>query len=745
MAEFPRLGLDFDPDFAQARAFLTALAGHPGAVHVFQTFEDRGKGEKPTRDDPRAQVIVGTFDECLPKLVALNRQRAGIFVTVNEQASGWRNNANTKRARAIWHENDGVLDERVVQHWPLEPSMVVRTRENHSHVYWLLDEPVTDWPTWHGLAQHMIEHRRSDLRCAKRAQVLRVPDFYHCKDAAHPLRVTLVQPFNGKRYTFGQLTKAFPPVETPDKIAPQPDSNDLPTVNESKWSEIVRMLDYINPDAPVDPQGDNAGTRDRWIRVLMALESTKHPMRRIVAEEWSRCGGKLDKQFPIDEPFAEHSGFVEGEVEYQMATMRKSGVGVGSIVHYARQGGYGLLEESDPLDTWELPSDRPLFVHTTAPTALRTDPPHQDFLLDGFLSGSASFSALVGRGGVGKSKLVNGIAASLASGRPAFGYQALMPHFIGGSVIVDVENEPHEFMRRFKDHVRCMIEHGQLTLDESLAVLDNVHHLHVDRMFFELAVQDHGAPQRHNKHYALLRDELMRIRDTAPGAMRWCVFDSFYKFHALGENDQGHMIYALNVLDELVSDVFGRIPRSIIHHSAKGKGASGYFDDDGEGAVRGASSITAGLRSYISVRTLSDTELKEYGIEKRQRREFAMVQVGKSNYRVMQPDHFMVRSFGSAWWYAERRIAQTAEQRPAELHTFLVRLHELIVQRGNSITPSNAESRWAQHLVPGGNVRKVRELLAAAEYERIIIRPDPRGAYEWAGMAPVLGLEDICP
>lgn len=729
-----RLGLRFDHGFAQARMFLGALGGN-GATFTFQTFADRGKGEPPVRDD-RARIITGTFDDHYRTLARLNDRRAGVFVTVNPQAGPGRSDANTVRPRAVWHENDGAIPDNIAQLWPLPPSMVVRTRDNHTHTYWLLehtDGTGDNWQTWEGIERHLVEHRGSDVNAMKRCQVLRIPDFFHVKDPASKNLVRLELPPTGQRYSLQQLAEAFPP-ETRQRTVAGPTTleldthgiQELPSVTETDWRDIVEALDYINPDASAFPTSDGGGTRARWLRVLMALEETKHPDRRIVADEWARAGGRRDAGFPVDAGTVQHGGYVEGEVEYQMQSFRRADgnkVGVGTLIRYATEGGWPGWAHSKDAASADLleglvaepeagtpQAQSVTFIHTRGDEALALVAPPQDFLLDQFLAGDGTFSAIAGRGGVGKSKLVLGIAAAVASGTPALGYAPLVPHVVGSTVIVDLENSRNEFSRRFQDHVRAMVQHNLLNPDEASDVMSKVHHVFIDRMMFPLAFSTVGSPIRHNVHWNALYRELSRIRDTCAYGVRWCVLDALYKFHALNENDNSHMIYAMEQINELVDRVFGKIPRSVVHHSRKG--ASGDYWKDDSGGLRGAGAVEAAMRSVITLRHLSEDEFKIMGIGMDQRRDFAIVQVAKSNYQVMKPDSFMVRSFNGVWWHCAREPVSQDEVATAKTdeayQKFLIKLHQIIVIRKANTSLYKLGEHYKMHF--GMSNSRIREL-----------------------------------
>lgn len=777
MSEPIRLGLRFDHGFAEARAFLDALGGI-SAPFTFQTFVDRAKGDPPARGDSRNQIITGVFDDHYKTLARLNNQRAGVFVTVNPQRGPGRSDANTARPRAIWHENDGAIPDNVEQLWPLPPSMVVRTRANHTHTYWLLDYTEgspENWSLWEGIERHLVEHRRSDPNAMKRCQVLRIPDYFHVKDIANHNLVRLAQHPTGRRYTLAELAEVFPPSERPRAVTGpttlELDTHgiqDLPSVTETDWRDVVEALRYINPDAAAVPSGDGGGTRGRWLRVLMALEETKHPDRRLVADEWSRNGGVLDRGFPAPANLVSHAGYVEGEVEYQMQSFRRADgnkVGLGSLFAFAKQGGWPGWKHSGKQedDVWAV--DPPeevaattLFHYTRGDEALAKPAPPQDFLIDQFLAGDGTFAAIAGRGGIGKSKFVLGVAASIASGTPAFGYHPLVPPVVGSAVMLDLENSPHEFSRRLQDHTRAMITHGLLHPDQASEVMTRVHHVYIDKMMFPLAFGSLGTPTRHNANWNAVYTELSRIRDRSAFDVRWVCFDALYKFHALNENDNMQMIVAIEQLNELVDRVFGKVPRAAVHHSRKGANVD-YWKDDG-GALRGAGAVEAAMRSVVTLRHLDESECKTLGIGKDQRREFAIVQVAKSNYQVMKPDNFMVRSFYGAWWWTAREPVSPGfedaggqdmldDAFEGKFQKFLVDIHAVLRTRDGMLTPNGIADLYARRMgLSGRDVKEMIEKALVDGYIREVDRPlRGRGKIAWLGPRvsdpPICGLDEL--
>src|SRR4051794_34644882 len=95
---------DLTPDLEQAARFLRAL--DPEAKEwTFQTFSDQERGKL-------VRTLHGTLSQHAPELIWLQKQGAGVFVTVNEtDGSGQRKGGNIKRVRALFADFDqGNLD-----------------------------------------------------------------------------------------------------------------------------------------------------------------------------------------------------------------------------------------------------------------------------------------------------------------------------------------------------------------------------------------------------------------------------------------------------------------------------------------------------------------------------------------------------------------------------------------------------------------------------------------------------------
>ena len=90
-----------------ASVFLSLL-DPDASFFTFQTFSE----PKHTPIGLLPQVLHGSFQDILPKLNAMNRQGAGIFVSVNATDGKGRKAENIIRIRAIWQDDDVASRER---------------------------------------------------------------------------------------------------------------------------------------------------------------------------------------------------------------------------------------------------------------------------------------------------------------------------------------------------------------------------------------------------------------------------------------------------------------------------------------------------------------------------------------------------------------------------------------------------------------------------------------------------------
>lgn len=168
-------------ELTTAHAFLKALDQSTNEF-TFQTFDDR-----QARDKSLNKILHGTLEQHLKTLIELNNAGAGVFVCVNATNFNGRKLENFVKVRAFFTDHDTELPTS----YHLQPTMVVQTSGNKGHAYWVLkggaelDHFKTD-------QQVLIRHYGSDNAVCDASRVMRLPGFYHMKDASKPQLVQLL-------------------------------------------------------------------------------------------------------------------------------------------------------------------------------------------------------------------------------------------------------------------------------------------------------------------------------------------------------------------------------------------------------------------------------------------------------------------------------------------------------------------------------------------------------------------------
>ncbi len=158
----------------QARHFLHRLDPEASSF-TFQTFDDVADRKEPSL----ARVIHGDLKgETVAILNRFQRQRAGVFVTVNETDGQGRQAHNILRVRAVFVDLDGAPLDPVLK-CGLEPHIVCESSPGRFHAYWLTDNCRLDQFT---PVQMAIAARfNGDDSVKDVSRVMRIPGFRHFK------------------------------------------------------------------------------------------------------------------------------------------------------------------------------------------------------------------------------------------------------------------------------------------------------------------------------------------------------------------------------------------------------------------------------------------------------------------------------------------------------------------------------------------------------------------------------------
>lgn len=205
---------DPNSDFDIAERFLQGL--DPAGVFCFQTFGDRVK------DPDLVRTLHGTFAEHRDELFRLNRQGAGIFVTVNQTDGIGRKAANIVAIRAVFLDLDGAP---LPEDWPIDPHLIIESSPGKWHVYWLISEGFP--PAQFEAVQKALANRyEGDSSVCDLPRVMRIPGFVHQKK--EPFQSRIHRNWSEEpRYTPEQIFTAFTPVSE-SKSRPNVDPGDDP-------------------------------------------------------------------------------------------------------------------------------------------------------------------------------------------------------------------------------------------------------------------------------------------------------------------------------------------------------------------------------------------------------------------------------------------------------------------------------------------------------------------------------------
>ena len=119
---------------------------------------------------------------------------------------------NMKRIRSLFADFDDP--DTVLPIFDIKPSMIVESSPNKYHVYFFttIENESYNVPlaSFKGLQESIAKKYNTDESMKDVTKALRIPGFYHCKK--EPFFLSQIVEYTGKRYSFGELVEAFPPL-----------------------------------------------------------------------------------------------------------------------------------------------------------------------------------------------------------------------------------------------------------------------------------------------------------------------------------------------------------------------------------------------------------------------------------------------------------------------------------------------------------------------------------------------------
>lgn len=245
------------------------------------------------------------------------------------------------------------------------------------------------------------------------------------------------------------------------------------------------------------------------------------------------------------------------------------------------------------------------------------------FIIKGFIS------MLAAPGGVGKSIFFLVMACSLAIGRDLLGLGEVKQR---RSLIINNEDTPDEIERRLK----AIIVAYRLDREEQGLIAKNIlfqsGYCEKLKVAFEEVESRSVSPTR-------MQGELISV--CQEHSVNVLFIDPFVSIHDSNENDNNAMDAVIQILRVIAEEA--EVGICLAHHSRKG--ASSETPDDN---ARGASAITAAVRSNQILSKMTEKESGKYVLEDGQWPHLIRLGSGKRNYSP---------SSGHAEWFELKNIA----------------------------------------------------------------------------------------
>lgn len=292
-----------------------------------------------------------------------------------------------------------------------------------------------------------------------------------------------------------------------------------------------------------------------------------------------------------------------------------------------------------------------------------SQPPARRWLLkDLVVLGKAA--AVIAPGGSSKSQWLLQLAVGVATGQPVADHWEVGER---GSVIVffaeDDEDEIHRRIKRIHDHLTSK-GHGKALkgLEDRLYVFSTI------GTNMLLTRCDADGEVNSTPVVGSILDLCRQLPD-----LRLIVIDPASRFRGGEENSNEDATRFVEALETLAKTTGASV--MLAHHTNKGSYAAD--GEPGQGASRGASALTDGLRWQMNLNRLSDRQAKEIGIDRALLARYVAATVTKTNYSA-PPEPVILERLDGGYLSA---VSATQAKRQAE-HDAVVRVLHIIHQAG---------------------------------------------------------------
>ncbi|CAN7266698.1 AAA family ATPase [Acidovorax sp. LjRoot38] len=326
---------------------------------------------------------------------------------------------------------------------------------------------------------------------------------------------------------------------------------------------------------------------------------------------------------------------------------------------------------------------------------LATDPPPRRWLLKDLIV-LGKVGAIVAPGGSSKSQWLLQLAVGVASSLPVAERWEIGES--GGVLVFFAEDDEDEIHRRIKRIIGQFKLAGHATqlagIEERLHVFSTIGH---DTLLTKRETTGEVSATCIVRRIAALAGQIENLK--------LIVIDPASRFRGGEENSNEDATRFIEALETLAKHTGATV--LIAHHT--NKGSYGGDGEPGQGASRGASALTDGLRLQMNLSRASDKQLGAIGASKDQASRYLAAKVTKTNYSAYPPPVILERLDNG---YLTAVSAAQAQQR-AETAAIL-RIVAVLMQQPKPITARHLEDRFGgmtgQLNMPKHEVRRIVQM-----------------------------------
>jgi hypothetical protein len=383
----------------------------------------------------------------------------------------------------------------------------------------------------------------------------------------------------------------------------------------------------------------NADERTTWVKVGMALKNTYGDAALTLWKEWSKTSAKYDE----DDAEATWSSFTH---------LAQGGVSLGTIFHLAKQGGYvnqlSLVNQSASSQSQPTAALAPLFDIQSAKVDrfVQNPAPPRRWLLHKTLP-LGKVGMLVAPGGTGKSFLMIQLAVAVAT------HTLLADHWQvdspGASLILCAEEDDEDLHHRLQDVLASTIAHTPASQQ-----------LIEQRVFIKsMLTEDNLMTHANDRGEIVLTDYVDRLALTAQQIpdLKLIIVDPASRFRGGNENAAQDTTRFVEALERLRSATDATV--LLVHHTNKG---SMNADEVNQGASRGSSALTDGVRWQMSLSKPSKKQATDAGVCIHNLNQYVLATITKNNGAPPQDPVLLLRGPGGVLGAVVKAASRTSPE-----------------------------------------------------------------------------------